>query len=73
MTTKKKEIISIGKRKKAIARAYVKKGTGKIIINDRPLQLFNKYTRMRIEEALMLAGNVAKEVDITVNVKGGGI
>jgi small subunit ribosomal protein S9 len=73
MTTKKKEIISIGKRKKAIARAYIKKGTGKIIINDRPLQLFNKYTRMRIEEALMLAGNVAKEVDITVNVKGGGI
>lgn len=73
MTTKKKEIICIGTRKKAVARAYIRQGTGKIFINNKPLQFIDKYRRMRIEEALMLAGDAAKQVDIKVTVKGGGV
>ncbi len=72
MTAKKKNIIGIGTRKRALARAYIKAGSGKIMINDRPLHLFDKYRRMRIEEALMLAGDHAKQVDINIVVKGGG-
>jgi len=71
----KKEVIHcVGKRKKAIARATLRPGTGKIRINDKPLELLEpKYARLRIEEPLILAGDVVKNVDIDVNVKGGGI
>jgi len=69
----KKEVIHcVGKRKKAIARATLRPGTGKIRINDKPLELLEpKYARLRIEEPLILAGDVVKNVDI--DVKGGGI
>ena len=63
----------VGKRKKAVARAVVKEGSGKVFINGRPLQtLYTELIRMRILEPLMLSGK-ANEVDVHVNVKGGGI
>ena len=66
-------IIATGKRKRAIARAVLKEGSGKIRINKKPLELFARYVRMCISEPLILAGEVAKIVDIDVNVKGGGV
>jgi len=75
---KKKEIKKlqksqgIGKRKKAIARATIKEGTGKIRINKKPLEIFDKYYKMRIEEAVLLAPEHANKVDIDVKVDGGG-
>ncbi len=71
----KKEIIHcVGKRKRAVARATLRPGKGKIRINDKPLELFEpEYAKLRIEEPLILAGNVVKNVDIDVNVKGGGV
>ena len=66
-------MISVGKRKKAIARSWITKGTGKIMINGRPLQvLYNENIRMRIMEPVLISGK-ASDVDIHVNVKGGGI
>ncbi len=72
---KKSEILTaVGKRKRAVARAVGKKGTGKIMINKIPLSVYgNHLTRMIISEPLVLAGKVAEKVDISVNVKGGGI
>jgi small subunit ribosomal protein S9 len=62
-----------GKRKRAIARATLKKGTGKVRINS---LLLDGYTpsiaQMMIQEAIMLAGNEASKVDININVHGGG-
>ena len=72
MAVKKKSVIGVGTRKRAVARAYLTQGTGRITFNRRPLALLDRYHRMRIEEALLLAGNHAKEVDIDVIVKGGG-
>ena len=72
MAKKAKMNIFIGKRKKAIARAYIKQGTGKIKINKRPLELFDEYKKLRIEEALILAGDIVKTIDINVIVNGGG-
>jgi small subunit ribosomal protein S9 len=71
---KKKEIIqAVGKRKKAIARAAIRKGSGKVRINSVLLDLLEpRYNRMRIKEALILAGDLADRVDIDVNVSGGG-
>ena len=70
---KTKTIQAVGKRKKAVARATIRKGLGRIRINSKPLSHFEKYKRMRIEEALMLAGDLVKNVDIDVNVSGGGV
>jgi len=74
---KKKEIKSIlttGKRKTAVARATIKPGIGRVEINDIPLDLWQpEYTRIRIREPLMLAGDLSQTIDIKVNVKHGGI
>ncbi len=63
-----------GKRKRAIARATLKSGKGDIKINNQMLESFEpKFVRMKIMEPLILAGDLAKKVDINVNVAGGGI
>lgn len=75
-TKKKKEkvIQAIGKRKKAIARAVIREGSGKVRINSLLLDLIEpRYKRMRIREAIILAGDLAKKVDIAVSIRGGGV
>ncbi len=63
-----------GKRKRSIARATLKPGKGEVRINQIPLQVYEpKLARMKIEEGLIIAGDVLKKVDISVIVKGGGI
>ncbi|MBI5347406.1 MAG: 30S ribosomal protein S9 [Candidatus Aenigmarchaeota archaeon] len=67
-------MVAVGKRKKSIARAVIRKGSGKIRINKKPLELIEpRYRRMRIQEALTIAGDIAKSADIDVSVTGGGI
>jgi len=74
MVKKEKAVLEVGKRRLAIARALVKAGTGKVFINSKPLELWGTdILRMWIREPLILAGDEAKNVDIEVNVKGGGI
>ena len=71
---KPKTIVKTGKRKTSIARATVKPGTGIVKINKIPLDLYEpEYTRLKIREAFILAGDISKKVDIKVNVRGGGI
>jgi len=63
-----------GKRKRAIARATLKQGTGKVRVNGKLLNVIEpKLARMKIREPLLLAGDTANSVDISVNVMGGGI
>ena len=69
----KKTIVTSGKRKTAIARVSLKAGSGKVKINNVPLNLYEpEVYRMRVEEPLLLAGDVRSKVDISVNVNGGG-
>jgi small subunit ribosomal protein S9 len=71
---KKKIIIAIGKRKKAIARAIAQEGKGNIRINGVQLSMIEpRYIQMRIREPFIIAGDAAKKVDIKVSVNGGGI
>jgi len=72
---KKKILIQkTGKRKRAIARAVGKPGKGIVLINKKPLEIFEpEMLRLLIKEPLMLAGEVSKNLDIKVSVKGGGI
>ncbi|HEY8280256.1 MAG TPA: 30S ribosomal protein S9 [Bdellovibrionota bacterium] len=63
----------IGKRKSSKARAYVRKGTGKIIVNKRPMEeYFTRPTsQLVVQQPLVLTNNVGK-YDIYINVRGGG-
>ena len=63
-----------GKRKKAVARATLRDGIGKIKINKVPIDFYEpKLYRLKIREVLMLAGDIVGKVDIDINVNGGGM
>ncbi|HJJ56040.1 MAG TPA: 30S ribosomal protein S9 [Methanocorpusculum sp.] len=69
-----KIINTSGKRKTAIARATLVEGTGKIRINSVPLEIYgNEIVRMKINEAIILASGVIDNIDINVNLSGGGV
>ncbi len=71
---KRKPVVTSGKRKKAVARAIIKEGTGKILINKVPLDSIEpRYRQLRLKEPLVIAGELAHGVDILVTGKGGGI
>jgi len=65
---------SVGKRKRSKARVYVKPGTGKIIVNNKPLEEYfvRPTSRLMILQPLELTNNKDKW-DIFVNVRGGGV
>nr|Q8ZYQ0.2 RecName: Full=Small ribosomal subunit protein uS9; AltName: Full=30S ribosomal protein S9 [Pyrobaculum aerophilum str. IM2] len=66
-------VISVGKKKTAVARAIIKPGIGRVRINGYPLELWPiEMARIKMSEPLILAGELAKKVDIDVNVSGGG-
>ena len=67
--------VSSGKRKTAIARATIREGTGRVHINKTPLEnLIPLIARQIIQEPLLIASDdVISQVDIRVNVRGGGV
>jgi small subunit ribosomal protein S9 len=64
---------SIGRRKSSTARVFLTPGSGKITVNNRPLdKYFGRETaRMVVRQALDVAEMVDK-VDLKVTVRGGG-
>lgn len=70
---KDKTILTSGTRKRAVARASLKKGTGVVRINSKLLENFTpEYVRMKIKEPLILGKKYADQVDIYLRVSGGG-
>jgi len=63
-----------GRRKTSTARVHLKPGTGKIIINDRPIESFfgRETGRMIVRQPLELTEMVGR-FDVKVTVAGGGI
>jgi small subunit ribosomal protein S9 len=63
-----------GKRKRAVARASIKAGSGRVTVNDRPLEVVTpRLAKMRIMEPLLLSEGIASTVDISIRVNGGGV
>src|SRR3546814_261903 len=62
-----------GRRKTSVARVFIKKGSGKIIVNGKPVdEFFARETgRMIVRQPLELTGHL-ESFDIKVNVHGGG-
>ncbi|MFQ5838217.1 MAG: 30S ribosomal protein S9 [Thermoplasmata archaeon] len=74
MKRKKGSAIASGKRKTAVARAVIRKGQGRVRINKVPLEIHQpEMARLKIMEALAVAGDKVAKVDIDVNVDGGGV
>ena len=63
-----------GKRKNAVARVWIKPGSGKIVVNTRPVEVFfaRPVLRMLIQQPLV-AANRATQFDVVCSVSGGGL
>ncbi len=61
------------KKKTAVARAVIKKGTGKVKINNMNIDTITP-TRVKrfIQEPIILAPDVAEKADISIKISGGG-
>jgi small subunit ribosomal protein S9 len=62
-----------GRRKRAVARVFIKPGTGGFEVNERPADLYfaRETGQMVVRQALVLTNNLNK-FDVKVNVRGGG-
>jgi small subunit ribosomal protein S9 len=62
-----------GRRKSSVARVFIKKGSGVITVNGKPLdQYFGRQTSIMIVQQPLLLTNNGQSFDIKVNVHGGG-
>jgi len=62
-----------GRRKSSVARVFIKKGTGKIEVNGKPLDVyFGRQTSIMIVQQPLLLTQNGDAFDIQVNVHGGG-
>jgi small subunit ribosomal protein S9 len=63
-----------GKRKNAVARVWVKPGSGKVTVNERTIEVFfaRPVLRMLIQQPLV-ASNRTGQYDVVCTVSGGGL
>lgn len=70
----RKVIQTSGKRKTAVARAVTYQGTGRITINGLPVELFPvSILKEKIMEPINMVGENINKMDISVDVRGGGV
>jgi len=67
-------IITSGKRKRAVARAVLVEGNGKVTINNKDHNQFQMLDKLKIEEPLRIAREILGDLkfDVAIDVKGGG-
>ena len=67
--------LKAGRRKNAVARVRMSKGTGKIVINDKTVEEYFKGLQRNTKIALkpIEVWSGSKKYDIYVNVNGGGV
>lgn len=65
---------TVGRRKAAVARVYVKPGKGNITINKRPLEVYFplEIFQFVVKQPLSVL-NLTESFDIKINLDGGGI
>ena len=62
-----------GRRKSSVARVFMKKGTGQIIVNGKAIDAyFGRQTSIMIAKQPLMLTNHAETFDIQCNVHGGG-
>src|ERR1700743_3836281 len=72
--TKNQEILGVGRRKTAVASVRLRKGTGKIVVNNRAVE---DYFPLDLQRQAIVAPftklNLNNEYDVMIRVRGGGI
>ena len=67
-------INTVGRRKAAVARVFLKPGNGQITINHKPLEVYFPLDILRYEvKQPLMATNTAEQFDVVINLDGGGI
>lgn len=68
-------IAQSGRRKTAVARIYLSKGTGNVVVNGKDYKTYfpNMVLQYKVEQPFLLTGEEKVKYDIKVNVNGGGI
>lgn len=77
------KMIVSGKRKTSVAKATIEDGSGKVLINKKPISFLPELQQLEIQEPLMIAKDVLSQrddsgepgelkFDISINVTGGG-
>jgi small subunit ribosomal protein S9 len=62
-----------GRRKSSTARVFIRKGSGEVTVNDRPLdQYFGRQTARMIVRQALESVNLSDQFDVNCTVKGGG-
>ncbi len=63
-----------GKRKNAVARVWIKPGSGKIVVNTKPVEQFfaRPVLRMMIQQPIVAASRTG-QYDVICTVSGGGL
>ncbi len=66
--------ITVGRRKTAVARVYLKPGSGNVLVNQRPLSDYFAlpYGQLKVLEPLRALG-LEEKFDVYARVEGGGI
>ena len=67
-------IHTIGRRKTAVTRLYLKKGRGKFVVNEQPIQDYfpSDFFRFLVDRPARILG-LSKSYDVFVRVRGGGV
>lgn len=68
------KIITSGKRKRAVARAIITEGSGKVTYKDQDYKSLQLFDRLKLEEPVRIAEKVLGKIDfdVQITVKGGG-
>jgi small subunit ribosomal protein S9 len=69
-----KQTTSVGRRKEAVTRIFISKGTGTITINDKDYKTYFPlvYLQNQVERPLKTVESVGK-FDVKINASGGGV
>lgn len=66
--------IGTGRRKTAVARVFVRDGSGKIVVNGKDIKdYFNSEEQVQVVNQPLLVTSMGSKYDILINVKGGGM
>lgn len=68
-------IAQSGRRKTSIARIYLSKGAGNIVVNGKDYKTYfpNMVLQYKVDQPFLLTGEDKAKYDLKVNVEGGGI
>lgn len=68
------QYLATGRRKRATVRVFLRPGTGKIQVNNRPWdQYFTTYSARAVVRQPLQAAEMAEKFDLLLNCTGGGV